>query len=158
VDERKLRVRASSTEAIDILMVEDNPRDVRLAQEALKDSKIKNNLYHVADGVSAMRFLYRQDEYANAPHPDLVLLDLNLPRKDGREVLEEIKEDPKLRLIPVVVMTSSEAERDLVRTYGLHANAYVVKPIDLEQFVDVVRGIKDFWLTIVKLPPKTESD
>ena len=148
----------SNTGPIDILMVEDNPRDARLAEEALKDSKVRNNLYHVKDGVSAMRFLYQEAEYAHAPHPDLVLLDLNLPRKDGREVLEEIKVDPKLRLIPVVVMTTSVAERDLVRTYGLHANAYVVKPIDLDQFVEVVRGIKDFWLTIVKLPPRTESE
>jgi chemotaxis family two-component system response regulator Rcp1 len=152
-----LRVQASNTGPIEILMVEDNPRDVRLAEEALKDSKIKNNLYHVEDGVSAMRFLNREAEYTHAPHPDLVLLDLNLPRKDGREVLAEIKGDPRLRLIPVVVMTTSEAERDLVRTYDLHANAYVVKPIDLEQFVAVVRGIKDFWFTIVKLPPKVES-
>ena len=145
----------SNTGPIEILMVEDNPRDARLAEEALKDSKVKNNLYHVKDGMSAMRFLYQEAEYAHAPHPDLVLLDLNLPRKYGREVLEEIKEDPELKLIPVVVMTTSEAERDLVMTYGLHANAYVVKPIDLEQFAAVVRGIKDFWLTIVKLPPKT---
>ncbi len=148
----------SNTETIEILMVEDNVSDARLAEETLKDSKIHNNLYHVEDGVEAMRFLHRQGEYSRAPHPDLVLLDLNLPRKDGREVLAEIKEDSKLRLIPVVVMTTSVAERDLVRTYGLHANAYVVKPIDLDQFVEVVRGIKDFWLTIVKLPPKTESE
>ncbi len=105
-----------------------------------------------------MDFLRRHEEYAQAPHPDLILLDLNLPRKDGREVLAEIKEDPKLRLIPVVVMTSSEAERDLVRTYHLHANAYVVKPIDLDGFVEVVQGVKDFWLTIVKLPPKVQGD
>jgi two-component system, chemotaxis family, response regulator Rcp1 len=158
MEEGKLRVHTSNTGPIEILMVEDNPRDARLAEEALKDSKIKNNLYHVKDGVSAMRFLYREAEYAGAIVPDLVLLDLNLPRKDGREVLEEIKEDPKLRLIPVVVLTTSEAERDLVRTYGLHANAYVVKPIDLDQFVAVVRGINDFWFTIVKLPPKAESE
>jgi two-component system, chemotaxis family, response regulator Rcp1 len=158
MEEGGLRVHTSNTGPIDILMVEDNVRDVRLAEEALKDSKIKNNFYHVEDGVSAMRFLYREAEYAHAPHPDLVLLDLNLPRKDGREVLEEIKEDPKLRLIPVVVMTTSEAERDLVMTYGLHANAYVVKPIDLDQFAAVVQGIKDFWFTIVKLPPKTDSE
>jgi two-component system, chemotaxis family, response regulator Rcp1 len=158
MEEGRLRVHTSNTGPIEILMVEDNPRDARLAEEALKDSKIKNNLYHVKDGMSAMRFLYREAEYAHAPHPDLVLLDLNLPRKDGREVLEEIKVDPKLRLIPVVVLTTSVAERDLVRTYGLHANAYVVKPIDLDQFVEVVRGIKDFWLTIVKLPPRTESE
>jgi chemotaxis family two-component system response regulator Rcp1 len=157
MEEGRLRVHASNTGPIEILMVEDNVKDVRLAEEALKDCKIKNNLYHVRDGVSAMRFLYREAEYAHAPHPDLVLLDLNLPRKDGREVLAEIKEDPRLRLIPVVVISTSEAERDLVRTYDLHANAYVVKPIDLEQFVAVVRGIKNFWLTIVKLPPKVES-
>jgi CheY-like chemotaxis protein len=144
-----------NTEPIEILLVEDNPGDARLAVEALKDSKVHNNLYHVRDGVEAMEFLRRQAGYADAPQPDLVLLDLNLPRKDGREVLEEIKEDPKLRFIPVVVLTTSEAERDLVRTYGLHANAYVIKPIDLDQFVKVVQGIKDFWFTIVKLPPRT---
>jgi two-component system, chemotaxis family, response regulator Rcp1 len=143
---------------IEILLVEDNMRDVRLAQETLKDSRVRNNLYCVEDGVEAMNFLRRQKEYAGAPPPDLILLDLNLPRKDGREVLEEIKEDPKLRFIPVVVMTSSEAERDLLKSYGLHANAYVVKPIDLDRFVEVVQAIKDFWLTIVKLPPKSEVD
>ena len=147
-----------NTGPIEILLVEDNMRDVRLAVEALKDSKVRNNLYCVKDGVEAMDFLYRRKEYAGAPPPDLILLDLNLPRKDGREVLAEIKEDPKLRLIPVVVLTTSEAERDLVRTYGLHANAYVVKPIDLDRFVEVVQAIKDFWLTIVKLPPKSEVD
>ena len=148
----------SNTGPIEILMVEDNPRDARLAVEALKDSKVRNNLYHIKDGVSAMRFLYREAEYAHAPHPDLVLLDLNLPRKDGREVLEEIKEDPELKLIPVVVLTTSEAERDLVRTYDLHANAYVVKPIDLDRFIEVVQAIEDFWFAIVKLPPKAEND
>ena len=147
-----------NTEPIEILLVEDNPGDARLAVEALRESKVRNNLYHVKDGVEAMDFLRRRGEYAGGIVPDLVLLDLNLPRKDGREVLEEIKEDPELKLIPVVVLTTSEAERDLVRTYDLHANAYVVKPIDLDQFVEVVRGIKDFWLTIVKLPPKTESE
>jgi two-component system, chemotaxis family, response regulator Rcp1 len=151
-------VTTPNTEPIEILLIEDNMRDARLAQETLKDSKVHNNLYCVEDGVEAMDFLRRQKEYAGAPPPDLILLDLNLPRKDGREVLAEIKEDPKLRLIPVVIMTSSEAERDLVRTYGLHANAYVVKPIDLDRFVEVVQAIKDFWLTIVKLPPKSEGD
>ena len=146
-----------NTEPIEILLVEDNPGDARLAVEALKDSKVRNNLYHVSDGVEAMDFLRRRGEYAGGIVPDLVLLDLNLPRKDGREVLEEIKEDPELKLIPVVVLTTSEAERDLVRTYDLHANAYVVKPIDLDQFGAVVQGIKDFWFAIVKLPPKTES-
>ena len=148
----------SNTEPIDILLVEDNVRDARLAEETLKESRINNRLYHVEDGVEAMQFLRRQGEYAHAPHPDLVLLDLNLPRKDGREVLAEIKEDPELRLIPVVVLTTSEAERDLVKTYDLHANAYVVKPIDFNRFIEVVQAIEDFWLTIVKLPPKVEGD
>jgi chemotaxis family two-component system response regulator Rcp1 len=149
---------ASRTEPVEILLVEDNVRDARLAEETLKDSKINNNLYHVKDGVEAMQYLRRQGEYAGVPVPDLILLDLNLPRKDGREVLADVKEDPRLRLIPVVVMTSLEAERDLVRTYVLHANAYVVKPIDLDGFVEVVQGVKDFWLTIVKLPPKAENE
>ena len=142
---------------IEILLVEDNARDARLAVEALKDSKIKNNLYLVEDGVEAMRFLDHQEPYSEMPLPDLILLDLNLPRKDGREVLAEIKEDPKLRLIPVVVMTTSEAERDLIKTYDLHANAYVVKPIDLDRFIEVVQAIENFWFTIVKLPPKVEN-
>ena len=146
-----------NAEPIEILLVEDNPGDARLAAEALKENKVRNNLYHVKDGVEAMDFLRRQDKYADVPVPDLILLDLNLPRKDGREVLEEVKKDPRLRLIPVVVMTSSEAERDLVKTYGLHANAYVVKPIDMAGFVEVVQGVKNFWLTIVKLPPKPED-
>jgi chemotaxis family two-component system response regulator Rcp1 len=151
-------VETSNAESLDILLVEDNVRDARLAEVTLKESKIRNNLYHVRDGVEAMQFLHRQGEYAHAPHPDLILLDLNLPRKDGREVLAEIKEDPRLRLIPVVVMTSSEADQDLVKTYHLHANAYVVKPIDLDRFVEVVQGVKNFWLTIVKLPPKVDGD
>ena len=148
----------SNTEPIEILLVEDNVRDARLAEETLRDGKISNNLHHVEDGVEAMRFLHRQGEYIHASHPDLVLLDLNLPRKDGREVLAEVKQDPKLRLIPVVVMTSSEAEWDLIRSYHLRANAYIVKPIDLDRFIEVVQGVKDFWLTIVKLPPKAEDD
>jgi two-component system, chemotaxis family, response regulator Rcp1 len=142
----------SNTEPIEILLVEDNPGDARLAVEALKESKVHNNLYHVADGVEAMRFLRGEGEYAEAPQPDLILLDLNLPRKDGREVLSEIKEDPRLRLVPVVVLTTSAAERDLVKTYGLHANAYVIKPIDLDRFVEIVQGIEEFWFSIVKLP------
>ena len=146
-----------NNEPIEILLVEDNPGDARLAVEALKDSKIHNNLYHVKDGVEAMDFLRQRGEYAGMPVPDLILLDLNLPRKDGREVLAEVKEDPRLRLIPVVVLTTSEAERDLVRSYDLHANAYVVKPIDMDGYVQVVQGVKEFWLTIVKLPPKAED-
>ena len=141
-----------NAQPIEILLVEDNLGDARLAEEALKDSKINNNLYHVEDGVEAMQFLHRQHNYTDVPLPDLILLDLNLPRKDGREVLAEIKEDPELRLIPVVVLTTSEAERDLVRTYNLHANAYIVKPIDLDRFIEVVEAIENFWFTIVKLP------
>ena len=141
-----------NTEPIEILLVEDNPGDARLAQEALKESKVHNNLHHVADGVEALRFLRREDQYADAPPPDLILLDLNLPRKDGREVLAEVKEDPDLRLIPVVVLTTSEAERDLIKSYDLHANAYVVKPIDLDRFIEIVHAIEHFWFSVVKLP------
>ena len=148
----------SNTKVVEILMVEDNVSDARLAEETLKDGKVHNNLYHVKDGVEAMQFLRRQGEYSDAPHPDLILLDLNLPRKDGREVLAEIKEDPELRVVPVVVLTTSEAERDLVRTYDLHANAYVVKPLDLNRFIEVVQAIEDFWFAIVKLPPKAQGD
>ena len=144
-------------EPIEILLVEDNPGDARLAVEALKESKINNNLYHVKDGVEALDFLRQRGDYAGVPVPDLILLDLNLPRKDGREVLEEIKEDDELKLVPVVVLTTSEAERDLVRSYDLHANAYVVKPLDLDRFIEVVQAIEDFWFAIVKLPPKAEE-
>jgi len=139
---------------VEILLVEDNPGDVRLAREGLSECKIRNNLHVVDDGVKAMAFLRRQDEYAKAPRPDIVLLDLNLPRKDGREVLREVKEDEKLRTIPVVVLTTSKAEEDILKSYSLHANCYVTKPMGLEQFLDVVRSIEDFWFTIVKLPPK----
>ena len=142
----------SNTEPIEILLVEDNPGDARLAAEALKENKVRNNLYHVKDGVEAMRFLRRQAEYADVLLPDLVLLDLNLPRKGGHEVLKEMKSDAKLRLIPVVVLTTSAAERDLIKSYNLHANAYVVKPMSLDQFVEVVQAIEEFWLSIVKLP------
>ncbi len=141
-----------NTEPIEILLVEDNLGDARLAEEALKENKVRNNLYHVEDGVEAITFLRRRGEHAAAPRPDLILLDLNLPRKDGREVLVEIKEDPELRSIPVVVLTTSEAERDLLVTYEHHANAYIVKPIDLDRFIDVVQAIETFWFTIAKLP------
>jgi chemotaxis family two-component system response regulator Rcp1 len=141
-----------NTEPIEILLVEDNFGDARLAAEALKENKVRNNLHHVVDGVEAMAFLQRSGDYATAPRPDLILLDLNLPRKDGREVLAEIKEDPELRLVPIVVLTTSEAEMDLVKTYDLHANAYIVKPIDLDRFIEVVQAIENFWFTIVKLP------
>jgi CheY-like chemotaxis protein len=139
---------------IEILLVEDNPGDVRLAREALKENKVLNNLHVVEDGVSAMQFLHRQGNYQNAARPDLVLLDLNLPKKDGREVLAEIKADVDLRRIPVVMLTVSKAEEDIVKAYNLHVNCYITKPIDLDRFIEVVRAIEDFWLTIVKLPPK----
>jgi CheY-like chemotaxis protein len=139
---------------IRILLVEDNPADVRLTRENLKDSKIRNNLYVVSDGADAMAFLRREGKFGNAARPDLILLDLNLPKKDGREVLTEIKSDDKLKAIPVVVLTISKAEEDVLRTYNLHANCYITKPIDLEQFAKVVKSIEDFWLSIVRLPPE----
>lgn len=145
-------VGTTNTEPVEILLVEDNPGDARLAVEALKENKVRNNLHHVKDGVEAMDFLHRRGAYAGAPLPDLILLDLNMPRKDGREVLKEIKDDPELRLVPVVVLTTSAAERDLVQTYDSHANAYVMKPIDLDRFIEVVQAIESFWFTIVKLP------
>ncbi len=138
---------------VEILLVEDNPGDVRLTQEALKEGKVINNLHVAMDGVEALAFLRREGEYANAPRPDVILLDLNLPRKDGREVLAEVKVDENLRRIPVVVLTVSKAEEDILRTYDLHANCYITKPIDLDQFIKVVKAIENFWLTIVKLPP-----
>ncbi|MFA5353060.1 MAG: response regulator [Thermodesulfovibrionales bacterium] len=138
--------------SIEILLVEDNPGDVRLTQENFKDSKIRNNLHVAVDGVEAMAFLRREGKYAGAVRPDLILLDLNLPRKDGREVLADIKADPNLRTIPVVVLTISKAEEDILRAYNLHANCYITKPIDLEQFSKIVTSIEDFWLSIVRLP------
>lgn len=136
----------------ELLLVEDNPGDVRLTREALSESKLRNNLSVVVDGVEAMAFLRREGKYADAPRPDLILLDLNLPKKSGREVLAEIKDDASLRRIPVVVVTSSEAEQDIFATYNLHVNCYVTKPVDLDQFIKVVRSIETFWLTIVRLP------
>jgi len=137
---------------IEVLLVEDNPGDVRLTREALKEGKVSNNLHVAADGVEALAFLRREGRYAAAVHPDLILLDLNLPRKGGREVLEEIKGDPALRHIPVVILTSSQAEQDIARAYDLHANCYISKPVDLDQFIRVVRSIEEFWFTVVKLP------
>jgi len=139
---------------IDILLVEDNAPDIRLTQEALKESKVRNNLHVVRDGLEALAFLRRQGKYQDAVRPDLILLDLNLPKKNGREVLAEIKADEDLSTIPVVILTVSGAEEDILKTYRLHANCYITKPIDLDQFIKVVRSIEDFWLTIVKLPPK----
>ncbi|HXG31271.1 MAG TPA: response regulator [Thermodesulfobacteriota bacterium] len=137
---------------IEILLVEDNPGDARLAQEALKEGKMNNNISVVRDGVEALAFLRQEGKYAEAPRPDIILLDLNLPKKDGREVLAEIKEDPDLKRIPIVVLTTSEAEQDILKAYNLHANCYITKPVDLDQFITVVKSIEDFWLTIVKLP------
>lgn len=143
-----------ATRDIEILLVEDSPADIRLTQEALKDGKIRNRLHVVTDGEDAMDFLHRRGEYTDAVRPDLILLDLNLPRKDGREVLSEIKQDENLRRIPVVILTTSHAEEDVIKSYELHANCYIVKPVDLDRFLEVARSIEDFWLTIVKLPPE----
>jgi two-component system, chemotaxis family, response regulator Rcp1 len=137
---------------IDILLVEDNPGDVRLTREALSDAKVLNRLTVAVDGLEALAALRRQGRFANAPRPDIILLDLNLPRKDGRAVLAEIKKDPDLRRIPVIVLTTSRAEEDVLRTYDLHANCYIPKPLDLEQFITVVKSIEDFWFTVAKLP------
>ena len=137
---------------IEILLVEDNPGDVRLTIEALRDSKVRNNLRVASDGVHAMAYLRREGQYTDVVRPDLVLLDLNLPRKDGREVLAEIKADPELKSLPVVILTTSSAEQDVLKSYELQANCYITKPVDLEQFITVVRSIQDFWLTIVTLP------
>jgi len=136
---------------IEILLVEDNPGDVRLTKEALRDARVRNNLSVAMDGVDALAFLQREGKHAAAPRPDLILLDLNLPKKNGRELLEEIKGDEKLSSIPVVILTTSQAERDIMESYRLRANAYVTKPVDLEQFLKVVKSIEHFWLEIVKL-------
>ena len=145
---------ADKARPVEILLVEDNPGDVRLAEEALRDAKMSNNLNVVSDGVEALAYLRREGGHANAPRPDLVLLDLNLPKKDGREVLGEVKLDPDLRTIPIVVLTTSDADADVVRSYQLHANAYVRKPVDFDAFIEVVRSIEDFWFSVVKLPPE----
>jgi two-component system, chemotaxis family, response regulator Rcp1 len=137
---------------IDILLVEDNPGDIRLTQETLTDSKMHNNVIVVYNGEEALAYLYRRGEYRNAVRPDLIILDLNLPKKGGHEVLEQVKEDPELKHIPIVILTSSKAEEDILKTYNLHANCYVTKPLDLEQFCTVVNTIESFWLSIVKLP------
>jgi two-component system, chemotaxis family, response regulator Rcp1 len=138
---------------LEILLVEDNPGDVRLTMEALKGGRVRNTIHVVEDGVQAMDFLYRQGHYGAVPRPDLILLDLNLPKKDGREVLGEVKQDPDLKRIPIVILTSSAAEEDILRAYDLSANCYITKPVDLNQFLRVLKSIEDFWLVIVKLPP-----
>ena len=145
---------ANAGRQISILLVEDNPGDARLTMEALRDAKVRNDLSVVVDGVEAMAYLRRENGYENAPRPDLILLDLNLPRKDGRQVLEEIKQDEKLRRIPVAILTTSQAEKDILTSYNLHANCYITKPVDLDEFMRVVKGVEEFWLSIVKLPPQ----
>jgi chemotaxis family two-component system response regulator Rcp1 len=142
---------------IQVLLVEDNPGDVRLTKEALKEGKLLNQLTVVGDGVEALSFLRKEGIYADAPQPELILLDLNLPKKDGREVLAEIKADPNLRRIPVVVLTTSSSEEDILKIYDLHANCYITKPVDLEQFMGVVKSIEDFWVSVVKLPSHEAS-
>ena len=137
---------------IEILLAEDNPGDVRLTQEAFKEGDMLINLHVAADGVEATEFLKKEGNYADAPSPDLILLDLNMPRKNGREVLEEIKADEKLRRIPVVVLTTSQAEEDIIRSYDLHANCFITKPVDMDQFIEVIRLIEGFWFSVVKLP------
>ncbi len=141
---------------IEILLVEDNPGDIRLTREVMKEGKVLNQLNVVMDGVEAMAYLRNEGKDKDVTRPDLLLLDLNLPRKNGREVLKEIKEDPDLKRIPVVVLTISRDEQDILRSYDLHANCYITKPVDLQQFISVVKAIEDFWLTVVKLPPNGE--
>jgi CheY-like chemotaxis protein len=141
-----------SMKIVDILLVEDSEGDARLVREALKEGKVKNNLFIVRNGVEAMDFLHKKNKYNDMPRPDLILLDLNLPRKDGREVLNEIKNNDDFKRIPVVILTTSSAETDILNTYNLHANCYIVKPLDMNQFIRVVKSIENFWLTVVKLP------
>ena len=147
-------IHMANTRPAEILLVEDSPTDALLAKEALKFSKVCNNLHTVMDGVDAMAFLRKEGEYANVPRPDIILLDLNMPRMDGREVLKEIKADDDLKFIPVVVLTTSMDEIDVLKAYGLHANCYIVKPVDFEKFADIVRTIEVFWLVVVTLPAK----
>ena len=144
----------NTQEAFEILLVEDNPGDARLAQEALKEGRMTSRLKVVVDGVEAMAFLRREGTYTGSPRPNLILLDLNLPRKDGRQVLAELKADEDLRRIPVVVLTTSQAEQDILRSYDLHANCYITKPVDLDRFISVVRSIEEYWCSVVTLPPR----
>jgi len=137
---------------VEILLIEDNPGDARLTQEALKDGKVKNNLNIVYDGIEATDFLFKRNQYQNSPRPDLIILDLNLPKKNGQEVLAEIKADENLKSIPVIILTISKSEEDIIKSYNLHANCFLSKPIDLNKFFEVVKSIEEFWLTLVKLP------
>lgn len=151
---RRSMTTLDQAKAIEILMVEDNLADVRLTQVALRDARVCNTLNHVPDGEEAMRYLRREGAYTTASMPDIVLLDLNMPKKDGREVLEEIRADPRLTHLPVIVLTTSEADEDILKSYGLHANSYVVKPLGLDEFIQVIRGLEDYWLCLVKLPTR----
>ena len=143
----------AQTRVVDVLLVEDDPGDVLMTREAFEHHKLRNQLHVVNDGEQALQFLHRTGKYASAPRPGLILLDLNLPRRDGLEVLAELKGDPGLRVIPVVILTTSQADEDVLRSYALHANAYVSKPVDFERFMDVIRQIDNFFVTVVKLPP-----
>lgn len=143
--------------SIDILLAEDSPGDADLAREALEESKLKNRLYTVIDGQEALDFLFKKGEYADVPRPDLILLDLNMPRVDGREVLKVVKEDKNLRSIPVVILTTSKAEEDILKSYDLHANCYITKPLDLDKFMEVVHAIENFWISIVALPKREKQ-
>ncbi len=147
----------SNGRPVELLLVEDNPGDVRLTIEALKEGKVRNNLHVVGDGAEALAFLRHEDKFQDSVRPDLILLDLNLPRMDGRELLAIIKEDSHLKQIPVVILTTSKAEEDIVKSYNLHANCYIAKPVDLNQFLEVIKAIEGFWMTIVKLPPIINS-
>lgn len=147
----------SKTRPIEILLVEDNPGDIRLTQEVLKEGKIQNNLRIVENGVEAISFLHKDGKYSSAITPDLILLDLNLPKKDGREVLQDVKNDDELKKIPIVVLTTSQAEEDILNVYNLKANCYISKPVDLDEFINVVKSVEDFWLSIVKLPSRVAS-
>jgi CheY-like chemotaxis protein len=145
----------SESRAIEILLVEDSPSDAALTIEALEAGKVANKLYHVEDGVEAMNFLRRKGKYTDAMKPDLIMLDLNLPRKDGREVLAELKNDPELKIIPIIVLTTSRSDKDILQSYQLNANCFITKPVDFPQFIEVVKSIEKFWLTVVTLPQKT---
>ncbi|OVE84886.1 response regulator [Natronolimnobius baerhuensis] len=152
-----MNAESGTAEGAQILLVEDNPGDVRLTKEAFKQGRIENDLYVVSDGTEALEFLTQEHEYSDAPRPDLILLDLNLPRTDGEEVLLELKADPELRSIPVIVLTSSRAEEDIARSYELHANAYLTKPVDPDEFIETVRAFEEFWFSVVRLPPEVEK-
>ena len=147
-------MKSQKDEVMQILLVEDNPGDIRLTQEALKEGTIKNVLNVVKDGVEALDYLKKKGKFMNNPTPDIILLDLNLPRKDGREVLAEIKSDENLKIIPVIILTTSDADQDIIRSYKLHANCFITKPVDLDQFIFIIRQIETFWFTVVKLPIK----